>query len=135
MTDVSGTTLWHTFSVRDADAMMTWLRAVGFTEHATYRDEQDASAVVHRGNRPGGRLPRHGRPGRPVRGRGHGRSHGRPADGGPGLRRPGRQRHRPGRQPLVVRQLSAELSGHGAYGRRTPAPDGRDADLGFLPWQ
>ena len=45
--DVSGTTLWHTFSVRDADAMMVWLRAIGFTEHATYRDEQDPSVVVH----------------------------------------------------------------------------------------
>lgn len=47
MTDVSGTTLWHTFSVRDADAMMTWLRAIGFTEHETHRDQQDASVVVH----------------------------------------------------------------------------------------
>ena len=45
--DVSGTTLWHTFSVRDATAMMAWLRAIGFTEHATYRDEQDPSVVVH----------------------------------------------------------------------------------------
>ena len=45
--EVSGTTLWHTFSVRDADAMMVWLRAIGFTEHATYRDEQDPSVVVH----------------------------------------------------------------------------------------
>ena len=47
MTDVSGTTLWHTFSVRDADAMMTWLRAIGFSEHTTHRDEQDPSVVVH----------------------------------------------------------------------------------------
>lgn len=47
MTDVSGTTLWHSFSVRDADAMMTWLRAIGFTEHATYRDEEDTAVVVH----------------------------------------------------------------------------------------
>jgi uncharacterized glyoxalase superfamily protein PhnB len=45
--DVSRTTLWHTFSVRDADAMIAWLRAIGFTEHATYRDEADASVVVH----------------------------------------------------------------------------------------
>ncbi|GAA5122747.1 VOC family protein [Alloalcanivorax gelatiniphagus] len=45
--DVSGTTLWHTFSVRDADAMMTWLRAVGFTEHQTHRDEEDPTVVVH----------------------------------------------------------------------------------------
>jgi len=47
MTDLSGTTLWHTFPVRDADAMMAWLRAVGFTEHATHRDDQDPSVVVH----------------------------------------------------------------------------------------
>ena len=45
--DVSGTTLWHTFSVRDATAMMAWLRAIGFTEDATYGDEQDPSVVVH----------------------------------------------------------------------------------------
>ncbi|SED15893.1 hypothetical protein SAMN04489844_3801 [Nocardioides exalbidus] len=47
MTDVSRTTLWHTFSVRDAGLMTTWLAAIGFTEHATYRDEHDASVVVH----------------------------------------------------------------------------------------
>jgi uncharacterized glyoxalase superfamily protein PhnB len=31
----------------DADRMIAWLGAVGFTEHATYRDEQDATTVVH----------------------------------------------------------------------------------------
>ncbi len=46
-TDVSRTTLWHTFSVRDAELMTGWLRAVGFTEHATYRDEADPDVVVH----------------------------------------------------------------------------------------
>ena len=45
--DVSTTTLWHTFSVRDADAMTAWLGAIGFREHATHRDEQDPSVVVH----------------------------------------------------------------------------------------
>jgi uncharacterized glyoxalase superfamily protein PhnB len=44
---MSSVTLWHTFSVRNADAMASWLRAVGFTEHATYRDERDPSVVVH----------------------------------------------------------------------------------------
>jgi uncharacterized glyoxalase superfamily protein PhnB len=44
---MSSVTLWHTFPVRDADAMMTWLSAVGFTEHETFRDEQDPSVVVH----------------------------------------------------------------------------------------
>ena len=39
--------IWHTLSFRDSDRMMAWLRAIGFTEHATYRDEADASVVVH----------------------------------------------------------------------------------------
>jgi uncharacterized glyoxalase superfamily protein PhnB len=34
-------------SVSDAETMIGWLRAVGFTEHATFRDEQDPSVVVH----------------------------------------------------------------------------------------
>lgn len=38
---------WHTMSFRDADAMMTWLAAIGFREHATYRDEADARVVLH----------------------------------------------------------------------------------------
>ena len=41
------TTLWHTLTVDDADAMIAWLGAVGFTELATYRDESDPSVVVH----------------------------------------------------------------------------------------
>jgi len=32
---------------RDADGMIEWLKAVGFTEHATYRDSDDPSVVVH----------------------------------------------------------------------------------------
>jgi len=43
----STVTLWHSFSVRDAAVMTDWLRAVGFVEHATYRDEGDPSVVVH----------------------------------------------------------------------------------------
>ena len=31
--------LWHSLAFRDADAMIGWLRAIGFTEHAVYRDE------------------------------------------------------------------------------------------------
>lgn len=38
---------WQTLVFRDAEAMMQWLTAVGFTEHATYRDEDDPSVVVH----------------------------------------------------------------------------------------
>ena len=47
MTDAATTRLWHTFTVHDADAMMTWLKAVGFTEHATYRDDEDPGVVHH----------------------------------------------------------------------------------------
>lgn len=38
---------WQTLTFRDAEAMMTWLKTVGFTEHVTYRDEADPSVVVH----------------------------------------------------------------------------------------
>jgi uncharacterized glyoxalase superfamily protein PhnB len=47
MSDVAKVKLWHSMSVSDAEAMMSWLGAVGFTEHATYRDERDPSVVVH----------------------------------------------------------------------------------------
>jgi uncharacterized glyoxalase superfamily protein PhnB len=47
MSDAADIRLWHTLSFRDADAMIAWLRAVGFTEHATYRAEDDPSLVVH----------------------------------------------------------------------------------------
>ena len=38
---------WQTMAFRDAEAMMAWLAAIGFTEHATYRDEKDPTVVVH----------------------------------------------------------------------------------------
>jgi uncharacterized glyoxalase superfamily protein PhnB len=47
MSDPSSVRLWHTMTVRNADVMTAWLAAVGFTEHATYRDEDDPSVVVH----------------------------------------------------------------------------------------
>ncbi len=37
--------LWQCLSFRDAEAMMAWLRAIGFAEHATYHD--DTGAVAH----------------------------------------------------------------------------------------
>jgi uncharacterized glyoxalase superfamily protein PhnB len=46
-TDASTVRLWQTLSFRDTDAMTTWLRAIGFVEHATYRDDEDPSVVVH----------------------------------------------------------------------------------------
>ncbi len=45
MTNAREVGLWHAMAFRDADAMMAWLCAVGFTEHATYRDGQNQ--VVH----------------------------------------------------------------------------------------
>jgi uncharacterized glyoxalase superfamily protein PhnB len=47
MSDAAKVRLWATMSVSDADAMIGWLGAIGFTEHATFRDEQDPSVVVH----------------------------------------------------------------------------------------
>lgn len=47
MTDAADIRLWHTMTFRDADAMIAWLSAVGFVEHATYRDETDPGVVVH----------------------------------------------------------------------------------------
>jgi uncharacterized glyoxalase superfamily protein PhnB len=47
MSNAAEIRLWHTMSFRDADAMIAWLSAIGFVEHATYRDENDASVVVH----------------------------------------------------------------------------------------
>lgn len=32
--------LWPALAFHDADRMIAWLRAIGFREHATYRDEQ-----------------------------------------------------------------------------------------------
>ena len=45
MTNARDVKLWHAMSFREADTMMGWLSAIGFTEHATYRDEQNH--VVH----------------------------------------------------------------------------------------
>jgi uncharacterized glyoxalase superfamily protein PhnB len=39
--------LWHSMAFSDADRMIEWLKAVGFTEHATYRADHDPSVVVH----------------------------------------------------------------------------------------
>jgi hypothetical protein len=52
MTDTTSTTsragavrLWVTMAFRDTDTMIDWLGAIGFTEHATFRD--DDGSVVH----------------------------------------------------------------------------------------
>ncbi|WP_134742370.1 VOC family protein [Nocardioides sp. 503] len=38
---------WQTMTFRDAETMMRWLGAIGFSEHATYRDEHDPTVVAH----------------------------------------------------------------------------------------
>ncbi len=38
---------WQSLVFRDAEAMMQWLSAIGFTEHATYREQDDPSVVSH----------------------------------------------------------------------------------------
>lgn len=44
---MSSRTLFHSLSFDDAEAAMTFLRAVGFTEAAVHRDEDDPTRVVH----------------------------------------------------------------------------------------
>lgn len=39
--------LWHTLRFRDADRMITWLKAIGFSEDAVYRADDDPSRVGH----------------------------------------------------------------------------------------
>ena len=47
MTNAAEVRLWHTMAVRDADAMIAFLSAIGFVEHATYRSETDPTVVEH----------------------------------------------------------------------------------------
>lgn len=41
--DVAKIKYWQSMAFQDAEAMMTWLSAVGFVEHATYRE----GGIVH----------------------------------------------------------------------------------------
>lgn len=47
MSNAAEVRLWHTMSFRDADAMIAFLTAIGFVEHATYRSEADPAVVEH----------------------------------------------------------------------------------------
>ena len=47
MSNAAEVRLWPTMSFRDADAMMAFLSALGFVEHATYRSDEDPSVVQH----------------------------------------------------------------------------------------
>ncbi|MBE1876791.1 VOC family protein [Myceligenerans pegani] len=42
-----GTRLWVTLKYRDAEQGLAWLKAVGFTERAVYRDDADPAVVHH----------------------------------------------------------------------------------------
>ena len=44
MSDVAKIKYWQSMAFQDAEAMMTWLSAIGFVEHATYRED---GVVVH----------------------------------------------------------------------------------------
>ena len=125
------TKLWHSMAFADADRMIEWLKAIGFTEHATYRDEADASVVVHaEWLWPGGGGIMFGsrRPDAAIDNVGGSAAYlvtddldgiferavaagatvaARPRR--PGLRRPRRQRHRSRGQPLVLRGLPAQV--------------------------
>lgn len=41
--DVAKIKYWQSMAFQDAEAMMTWLSAIGFVEHATYRE----GGIVH----------------------------------------------------------------------------------------
>lgn len=41
------TKLWLSMAFDDVDRMAAWLTTLGFTEHATHRDERDPSVVAH----------------------------------------------------------------------------------------
>jgi uncharacterized glyoxalase superfamily protein PhnB len=42
--DVAKIKYWQSMAFQDAEAMMTWLSAIGFVEHSTYRED---GIVVH----------------------------------------------------------------------------------------
>lgn len=47
MSDATGIGLWLSVRVRDADTMIGWLTAIGFTEHAIHRAPDDPTVVGH----------------------------------------------------------------------------------------
>lgn len=47
ITDIKDIHLWQTLRFRDADTMIGFLEALGFRQHALYRDEQDPRVVHH----------------------------------------------------------------------------------------
>jgi len=47
MTETKDIHYWQSLRFRDAETMIAFLEAIGFREHAIYRDEQDPAAVLH----------------------------------------------------------------------------------------
>lgn len=47
MNDPTTVGLWQTLRFRDPERMITWLRAIGFTEHAIYRTDVEPPEVAH----------------------------------------------------------------------------------------
>ncbi len=47
MTDASTVATWPALSFTDARVMLTWLGAIGFTEHAAYYDQTDPTVLNH----------------------------------------------------------------------------------------
>ena len=151
------TKLWHSMAFADADRMIAWLTAIGFTEHATYRDETDPSVVVHAewlwpggggimfgSRRPDGAIDNVGGSAAYLvtddpdgvfeRAVAAGATVERD-DGRPGLRRPRRQRRRSRGQPLVVRGLPAPVAPYPSpvVGAERPGRAGASALRDRLP--
>ena len=47
MSEAKNVQHWQAMAFRDADTMTAYLEAIGFTEHAVYRDGSDPRTVVH----------------------------------------------------------------------------------------
>src|SRR5690606_28902011 len=44
---IADITFWDCITIRDTEAMLAFLTALGFTEHACHRDESDPSVITH----------------------------------------------------------------------------------------
>lgn len=47
MTETKDIHYWHALRFKDAELMIGFLKAIGFREHALYRDEHDPTVVLH----------------------------------------------------------------------------------------
>ena len=131
---MTGIGLWPTLSFRDADAMIAWLEAIGFTDPHVYRDEQDPTQVAHAEMRwPGGGGIMFGshREGNDVV------SPARPRRGVPRHRRPGQGRSPRRSRPAApcADRWSTRTTAAAAAASPTPrATPGRSATTARLRW-